>query len=114
MSSLFSPDASPDALAQAAARRRRERMSQYHLAFLAVFVLGPLVIYPLVRLVLLSLSGERGLSFHAYSTFFQNPATSGVIGPPLWILFASAGPASLPGVALAPLLFFKPFPGARL
>ena len=127
MSSLSSPDASPDALAQAAdarraataashaaARRRRERLSQYHLAFLAVFVLGPLVIYPLVRLVLLSLSGEHGLSFHAYATFFQNPETSGVIGTTLWILFASAGLASLLGVALASLLFFKPFPGARL
>ncbi|MBN3762898.1 2-aminoethylphosphonate ABC transporter permease subunit [Burkholderia sp. Ac-20365] len=126
MSSLSSPDAldaAQDArraaaaashAAHAAAKRRRERLSQWHLAFLAVVVLGPLVIYPLVRLVLLSLTGEHGLSFHAYSTFFQNPETSGVIGTTLWILFASAGLASLLGVALASLLFFKPFPGARL
>jgi 2-aminoethylphosphonate transport system permease protein len=127
MSSLSSPEVSPDALAaskdalraataasHAAARRRRERLSQWHLLFLAVVVLGPLVIYPLVRLVLLSLSGEHGLGFHAYSAFFRNPETSGVIGTTLWILFASAGLASLLGVAIASLLFFKPFPGARL
>jgi 2-aminoethylphosphonate transport system permease protein len=123
MSSLSSPDsiaASRDALraataaSHAAAKRRRERMSQWHLLFLAVVVLGPLVIYPLVRLVLLSLTGAHGLSFHAYAAFFQNPETSGVIGTTLWILFASAGLASVLGVALASLLFFKPFPGARL
>lgn len=37
-----------------------------------------------------------------------------MIGTTLWILFASAGLASLLGVALASLLFFKPFPGARM
>ncbi|MEM5434676.1 2-aminoethylphosphonate ABC transporter permease subunit [Paraburkholderia diazotrophica] len=122
MSSLSSPDvlANRDALraataaSHAAAKRRRERMSRWHLLFLAVFVLGPLVIYPLVRLVMLSLTGAHGMSFHAYSAFFQNPETSGVIGTTLWILFASAGLASVLGVALASLLFFKPFPGARL
>ena len=123
MSSLSSPDSiatSRDALraataaSHAAAKRRRERLSQWHLLFLAVVVLGPLVIYPLVRLVLLSLTGTHGLSFHAYAAFFQNPETSGVIGTTLWILFASAGLASLLGVALASLLFFKPFPGARM
>ncbi len=123
MSSLSSPDsiaASRDAqraateASHAAAKRRRERLSQWHLLFLLVVVLGPLVIYPLIRLVLLSLTGAHGLTFHAYSTFFQNPETSGVIGTTLWILFASAGLASILGVALASLLFFKPFPGARL
>jgi 2-aminoethylphosphonate transport system permease protein len=79
-----------------------------------VFVLGPLVVYPLVRLVLLSLSGAHGLSFHAYGTFFGNPDSRGVIATTLWILFLSAGLASILGVALAALLFFKPFPGARL
>jgi 2-aminoethylphosphonate transport system permease protein len=100
----------------AAAKRRRERRAQWHLLFLAVVVLGPLVIYPLVRLVLLSLSGAgaQGLNLHAYATFFGNPETRGVIGTTLWILFLSAGLASLLGVALAALLFFKPFPGARL
>ncbi|CAG9201900.1 2-aminoethylphosphonate ABC transporter permease protein I (TC 3.A.1.9.1) [Paraburkholderia sabiae] len=123
MSSLSSPDsiaASTDALraataaSHAAAKRRRERLSQWHLLFLLVVVLGPLVIYPLIRLVLLSLTGAHGLTFHAYAAFFQNPETSGVIGTTLWILFASAGLASILGVALASLLFFKPFPGARL
>ena len=102
------------AAAHAAAKRRRERAAQWHLLFLAVFILGPLVVYPLVRLVLLSLTGAHGLSVHAYAAFFQNPDTSGVIGTTLWILFASAGLASLLGVGLASLLFFKPFPGARL
>jgi 2-aminoethylphosphonate transport system permease protein len=37
-----------------------------------------------------------------------------VIGTTLWILFLSAGVASLLGVAIAAILFFKPFPGAQL
>ena len=126
MSSLSSPDATPDALAadarraatfasHAAAVRRRERAAQWHLLFLAVIVLGPLVVYPLIRLVLLSLTGPHGgLGFQAYATFFGNPETRGVVGTTLWVLFASAGLASLLGVALASMLFFKPFPGARL
>ena len=124
MSSLSTPDR-PDALgdtqraatfaSHAAAVRRRERAAQWHLLFLAVVVLGPLVIYPLVRLVLLSLTGPHGgFGFQAYSSFFGNPDTRGVVGTTLWILFASAGLASLLGVALASMLFFKPFPGARL
>ncbi|ASL45752.1 Putative 2-aminoethylphosphonate transport system permease protein PhnU [Burkholderia sp. AD24] len=131
MSSLSTPDTSDSlgaaAAADAAAARRRasaashtaavkrrERMAQWHLLFIAVVVLGPLVIYPLIRLVLLSLTGAHGLSVQAYAQFFGNPETRGVIGTTLWILFASAGLASLLGVALASLLFFKPFPGARM
>ena len=117
MSSLSTPDSAfqlPGAEAHAAAVRRRERRAQWHIAFLLVFVLGPLVVYPLVRLVLLSLSGAPGLSFHAYETFFGNPDSRGVIATTLWILFLSAGLASVLGVALAALLFFKPFPGAPL
>jgi 2-aminoethylphosphonate transport system permease protein len=127
MSSLSSPEASPHTTAadssrmaamfasHAAAVRRRERAAQWHLLFLAVIVLGPLVVYPLIRLVLLSLSGPHGgLGFQAYGSFFGNPDTRGVVGTTLWILFLSAGLASLLGVALASMLFFKPFPGARL
>jgi 2-aminoethylphosphonate transport system permease protein len=131
MSSLSSPDtANPlglsaeaeaaaarrlaSAAAHTAAVKRRERAAQWHLLFIAVVVLGPLVIYPLVRLVMLSLTDAHGMSFHAYSTFFGNPETRGVIGTTLGILFASASLASLLGVALAALLFFKPFPGARM
>ena len=74
MSSLSSPDsiAAPGdaqraatAASHAAAKRRRERLSQWHLLFLLVVVLGPLVVYPLIRLVLLSLTGQHGLTFHA-------------------------------------------------
>ncbi|CAB3656758.1 hypothetical protein LMG22037_01271 [Paraburkholderia phenoliruptrix] len=128
MSSLSSPEASASLTASAAADarrsasaasheaavKRRRRAAQWHLLFIAVFVLGPLVIYPLVRLVALSLSGPHGIGLQAYSAFFGNPETRGVIGTTLWILFASAGLASLLGVALASLLFFKPFPGARM
>ncbi|WMY10360.1 2-aminoethylphosphonate ABC transporter permease subunit [Paraburkholderia phenoliruptrix] len=128
MSSLSSPEASASLTASAAADarrsasaasheaavKRRRRAAQWHLLFIAVFVLGPLVIYPLVRLVALSLSGPHGIGLHAYAAFFGNPETRGVIGTTLWILFASAGLASLLGVALASLLFFKPFPGARM
>lgn len=133
MSSLFNPEAgaagSADvanvadaasnrraamAASHAAAVRRRERLAQGHLLLLAVIVLGPLVIYPLVRLVLLSLTGPHGLSLHAYAAFFQNPESRGVVGTTLWVLFASASIASVLGVALAAILFFKPFPGARL
>ncbi|MDR6390926.1 2-aminoethylphosphonate ABC transporter permease subunit [Paraburkholderia phenoliruptrix] len=128
MSSLSSPEASASLTASAAADarrsasaasheaavKRRRRAAQWHLLFIAVFVLGPLVIYPLVRLVALSLSGPHGIGLQAYAAFFGNPETRGVIGTTLWILFASAGLASLLGVALASLLFFKPFPGARM
>jgi 2-aminoethylphosphonate transport system permease protein len=124
MSSLFTPDAASgfaadangagSAAAHAAAARRRERRAQWHLVFLAVFALGPLVAYPLARLVLLSLTGAHGLSLHAYTAFFSNPESRGVIGTTLWILVVSAGLASVLGVALAAILFFKPFPGARL
>ncbi|CAB3744237.1 2-aminoethylphosphonate ABC transporter permease subunit [Paraburkholderia rhynchosiae] len=105
---------SASAASHRAAVRRRERAAQWHLLFIAVIVLGPLVIYPLVRLVALSLSGPHGIGLQAYAAFFGNPETRGVIGTTLWILFASAGLASLLGVALASLLFFKPFPGARM
>ncbi|WP_027214477.1 2-aminoethylphosphonate ABC transporter permease subunit [Burkholderia sp. WSM2232] len=129
MSSLSSPEASASVTALAAAAdarrrasvashraaaRRRERTAQWHLLFIALFVLGPLVIYPLVRLVALSLNGPDGIGLQAYAAFFGNPQTRGVIGTTLWVLLASAGLASLLGVALASLLFFKPFPGARL
>ena len=89
-------------------------MAQWQLWFILVVVLGPLVIYPLAQLLLLSVSGAHGLSLHAYTAFFGNPETSGVIGTTLGILFASATLASLLGVLLASMLFFKPFPGARL
>ncbi|PXW17567.1 2-aminoethylphosphonate ABC transporter permease subunit [Paraburkholderia caballeronis] len=123
MSSLSTPDAAgglsaarraESAAAHAAAVRRRERRAQWHLAFIVVFVLGPLVVYPLSRLVLLSLTDAHGLSLHAYIAFFGNPESRGVIGTTLWILFVSAGLASVLGVCLAAILFFRPFPGARL
>jgi len=102
------------AAAHRAAARRRERRAQWHLLFLAVFVLGPIVAYPLARLLLLSVTGAHGLSLHAYAAFFGNPDSRGVIGTTLWILVVSAGLASVLGVALAAILFFKPFPGARI
>ncbi|RQH01166.1 2-aminoethylphosphonate ABC transporter permease subunit [Paraburkholderia dinghuensis] len=118
MSSLSTPEsaglAPHTADAHAAAVRRRERRAQWHIAFLLVFVLGPIVVYPLVRLVLLSLTGAHGLSFHAYTSFFGNPESRGVIGTTLLILFVSGSLASVLGVVLAAILFFKPFPGARL
>jgi 2-aminoethylphosphonate transport system permease protein len=98
----------------ASAAKRRERGAQQQMLFLLVAVLGPLVVYPLARLVLLSVTGPHGLSFHAYAAFFQNPDTRGVIGTTLGILVASAGLASILGVAIASMLFFRPFPGARL
>jgi 2-aminoethylphosphonate transport system permease protein len=121
MSSLFVPDdvsADPHLQARFAAHashaRRRERYAQWQLLFILVVVLGPLVAYPLARLVILSVSAPGGFSLHAYTTFFANPETRGVIGTTLGILFASAGLASLIGVALASMLFFRPFPGTRL
>jgi 2-aminoethylphosphonate transport system permease protein len=114
MSSLSVSEHVVDDVAHTAAKRRRERLAQWHLWFILVVVLGPLVIYPLVQLLLLSVSGAHGLSFHAYTAFFGNPETSGVVGTTLGILFASATLASVLGVLLAAMLFFKPFPGAKL
>ncbi|AQH01576.1 2-aminoethylphosphonate ABC transporter permease subunit [Caballeronia cordobensis] len=127
MSSLFVPDSvarteagigDADLAAQFAAHaaqaRRRERKQQWHLLFILVVVLGPLVVYPLARLVMLSVTGPQGFTLHAYTAFFGNPETRGMIGTTLGILFASASIASLVGVALASMLFFRPFAGARL
>lgn len=121
MSSLSTPEptatdvwASPSALAHEAAARRGARRSFWHLFALAVLVLGPLVLYPLARLVYLSVSGDHGLSIAAYLGFFGNPDTRHVFTTTLWVLFVSAGSASVLGVLLASLLFFKPFPGAGL
>ncbi|KND59928.1 2-aminoethylphosphonate ABC transporter permease protein I [Candidatus Burkholderia verschuerenii] len=99
----------------AKAAKRRERAANWHLLFIFVVVLGPLVIYPLARMVLLSVSGANGLTMHPYTAFFGNPETRGLIGTTLGILFASATlVASVLGVALASMLFFKPFPGVKL
>jgi len=114
MSSLSASEHVIDDPAHTVAKRRRERRAQWQLWFILVVVLGPLVIYPLVQLLWLSVTGKHGLSLQAYSAFFTNPETSGVIGTTLGILFASATLASLLGVLLASMLFFKPFPGAKL
>ena len=65
MSSLFVPDSvarneagisdaerSAQFAANAAQAKRRERRAQWHLLFILVCVLGPLVVYPLARLVI--------------------------------------------------------------
>jgi 2-aminoethylphosphonate transport system permease protein len=114
MSSLSASEHVVDDAAHTLAKRRRERVAQWHLWFILVVVLGPLVIYPLAQLLWLSVTSAHGFSFHAYTAFFTNPETSGVIGTTLAILFASATLASLLGVLLASMLFFKPFPGAKL
>ena len=117
MSSLSSPSkAVPGAGSGgiALAARRRAVVGNLNIAVLALLVLGPLVVYPLLRLVWLSLSSAHGLSFHAYAKFFQNPDTQGVLGSTLLVLCASAGLASILGVLIAALLFFKPFPGTKL
>ena len=46
--------------AHRAAAKRRAWVARLHLIFLAAFVLGPLVVYPLARLVALSLAGPHG------------------------------------------------------
>ncbi|WP_244829315.1 2-aminoethylphosphonate ABC transporter permease subunit [Caballeronia sp. TF1N1] len=99
---------------QATIAARRGKKVQWQLWFILVFVLGPLVVYPLSRLAMLSVTGPHGFTLHAYTAFFGNPETRGVIGTTLGILFASASLASLLGVALASMLFFRPFPGAKL
>jgi 2-aminoethylphosphonate transport system permease protein len=126
MSSLYAPESlaqegvTSDAELEAQfaehamAAKRRARAANWHLLFILVVVLGPLVIYPLARLVLLSVSGANGFTVHPYTAFFGNPETRGLIGTTLGILFASASLASVLGVALASMLFFKPFPGVKL
>lgn len=114
MSSLSSPTRALPADLPPPARRRGGAGARLNLAVLAVLVLGPLVVYPLLRLVWLSLSPAQGLSLQAYVKFFANPETRGVLGSTLWVLGMSAGLASILGVLIAALLFFKPFPGTRL
>jgi 2-aminoethylphosphonate transport system permease protein len=81
---------------------------------LLVAVLGPLVIYPLARLLLLSLSGPHGPTLDVYLQFFRNPDMRNVLVSTLGLLAVSASLAALLGVALASLLFFRPFPGSHL
>lgn len=107
------PAAMQSANAGRRARRRSALLAKLNLAAI-VAVLGPLIIYPLFRLIRLSLSGPHGLSLQSYEVFFGNPETRGVIGTTLAILCAGAGLASILGVLIAALLFFNPFPGARL
>ncbi|CAH2808027.1 MAG: 2-aminoethylphosphonate ABC transporter permease protein I (TC 3.A.1.9.1) [uncultured Caballeronia sp.] len=127
MSSLFVPDGvarnevgisdaelSAQFAAHAAEAKCRERKRQWHQLCILVFVLEPLVVYPLARLVMLSVTGTHGFTLHAYTAFFGNPETRGMIGTTLGILFASASIPSVLGVALASMLFFRPFAGARL
>lgn len=115
MSSLSASDAlSGHSDAHALAKARRARRAQWQLWCILVVVLGPLVLYPLMRLAALSVTGAHGLTLQAYAAFFGNPETRGVIGTTLGILFASATLASLLGVMIASMLFFKPFPGAKL
>ncbi|MBF4026381.1 2-aminoethylphosphonate ABC transporter permease subunit [Burkholderia pseudomallei] len=102
------------AAAHDAAARRRERRASARIVALAAVVLGPLVLYPLVRLVLLSAFGAHGPTLAAYRAFFASHDVRDVLGTTLWVLFASAGTASIVGVLLAALLFFRPFPGASL
>ncbi|MDR0478213.1 MAG: 2-aminoethylphosphonate ABC transporter permease subunit, partial [Burkholderiaceae bacterium] len=109
-------DARMGALAAAhdmAARRRQWRACLRVVALVAA-VLGPLVLYPLTRLVLLSAIGEHGPTLTAYRAFFASHDIRNVLGTTLWVLLASAGGASLLGILLAALLFFRPFPGASL
>jgi 2-aminoethylphosphonate transport system permease protein len=121
MLSLSSPETLAHAARRAAsatqhrhAARRRAWLAQAQLLMLAVLVLGPLVVYPLARLLVLSLSAPSGLSLQYYAAIFHNPQSRGVLASTLEILLASASLASLLGVALAALLFFRPFPGAHL
>ena len=53
MSSLSASEHVVDDVAHTAAKRRRERLAQWHMWFILVVVLGPLVIYPLVQLLVL-------------------------------------------------------------
>lgn len=76
MSSLFVPDGvAPGAVdasvfvAHAREAQRREKRAQWHLLFILVFVLGPLVVYPLARLIVLSVSGPHGFTLDAFTAF---------------------------------------------
>jgi len=94
--------------------RGRERRARLRVAILTAVVLGPLVLYPLARLVLLSVIDDHGLTLAAYRSFFVNYNIRDVLGTTLWVLLASASSASVIGVLLATLLFFRPFPGVSL
>ncbi len=99
---------------QTLVRRRRERAAWWQMLFLLVCVLGPIIVYPLFRLLILSVTGDHGLSFAPYQRFFGNGDTGGVIRTTLEILVTSASLASILGVAIAALLHFRPFPGTVL
>jgi 2-aminoethylphosphonate transport system permease protein len=94
------------------ATRRAALLCRANLAALLVAVFLPLILYPLVGLVLLSLRSGGGFSVASYTRFFTNPNSLEVIRTTLAIVLASASIATVVGVALAALLFYLPFRGS--
>lgn len=84
-----------------------------NLAALTVVVFLPLILYPLGRLVWLSVhTGTGQVSLASYARFFADPSSWQVIRATLLVLVASAGTATVVGVSLAALLFYLPFRGS--
>jgi 2-aminoethylphosphonate transport system permease protein len=92
---------------------RKARLTRNaNLSALLIIVFLPLILYPLLGLVLLSVRTNTGFSFTPYVNFFSNPASLEVIRTTLLIVAASASVATIVGVALAALLFYLPFRGS--
>jgi 2-aminoethylphosphonate transport system permease protein len=85
-----------------------------NLAAVTLLVLLPLIFYPLLRLLLLSVTGDHGLSLDGFTSFFGGGTVWSVFGTTMLIVLCSAGLASLLGIVLAGLLFFFPVPGTGI
>src|SRR6185437_5747204 len=102
----------PPRTASLSAIRKARLTRNANLSALLAIVFLPLILYPLLGLVLLSVRTNTGFSFTPYVNFFSNPASLEVIRTTLLIVAASASVATIVGVALAALLFYLPFRGS--
>ncbi len=94
--------------------RSRAVIRELNLLAVVVVVLGPLVIYPLICVVRLSVTGADGLSLAPFARFFTDPGSIHLVWTTLWVMAVAAGLSSLVGITLAALLFFFPMPGSTL
>jgi 2-aminoethylphosphonate transport system permease protein len=94
--------------------RKGAVISNLNLAAVVIVVLGPLVIYPLICVVQLSLTGAGGFSLQSFVHFFTDPGSLHLVWTTLWVMTVAAGLSSLVGIGLAGLLFFFPMPGSTL
>lgn len=78
-----------------------------------VAVLAAVFLYPLALVVQQSLSPENGGAFDAYASVFASPSFREALGTTVWLAVGATVGCLVLGFALALVIAFVPFPGAR-